>query len=250
VKTVGATARSAGMGKYRATDTRSFQVAARDTAGNIGAKTRRLVLVPKVKKLTLGDATARLTARGLKRGALSYSYSDSIASGHVIRGMISGLVAKGTAVGLRISRGGEPRTPTPLTPPPTYGGTPPPSIYTPPSLPTGTGAPPTYPPPTTAPSPTTPSPEANGSASPSPDPETVEPESFSPDDEEASGLRRLLGLSLLGGAFLAAGAMALRARRPRVKPSVQDDALVEPLLFWDQRLLQTVTSTVRRLTGR
>jgi hypothetical protein len=250
VKTVGATARSAGMGKYRATDTRSFRVAARDTAGNIGAKTRTLVLVPKVKKLTLAGATASLTARGLKRGALSYSYSDSIASGRVIRGMISGLVAKGTAVGLRISRGGEPRTPTPFTPPPTYGGTPPPSIYTPPSLPTGTGAPPTYPPPTTAPSPTTPSPEANGSASPSPDPETVEPESFSPDDEEASGLRRLLGLSLLGGAFLAAGAMALRARRPRVKPSVQNDAPVEPLLFWDQRLLQTVTSTVRRLTGR
>jgi hypothetical protein len=44
--------------------------------------------------------------------------------------------------------------------------------------------------------------------------------------------------------------MALRARRPRVKPAVQDDALVEPLLFWDQRLLQTVASTLRRFTGR
>jgi hypothetical protein len=250
VRTLGATARSADMGRYRAADARSFRVAARDTAGNVGAKTRPLVVVPKVRNLTLPNATARLTARGLKRGTLSYAYSDTIASGRVIRGMVSGLVFKGTAVGLRISRGGVPKAPVPTIPPP-YSGTssPPPSTYSPTGFPTGSGSPTTYPPQTAAPSPS-PDSEASGSPSPSPDPETVEPESFSPADEEASGLRRLLGLGLLGGAFLAAGAMALRARRPRVKPAVQDDALVEPLLFWDQRLLQTVTSTLRRFTGR
>ena len=251
VRTLGAAARSADMGKYRTSDARTFQVAARDTAGNIGAKTRKLVIVPAVKRLTLADATARIKARGLKRGALSFSYSDTIASGRVIRGMVSGLVGKGTAVGLRVSRGGEPRTPAPTTPPPTSFGSPPPSTYTPTGVPTGTGSPTITPPPTGTPSPSpTPSPDADASPLPSADPETVEPESFSADDEEVSGLRRLLGLGLLGGAFLAAGAMALRARPSRMRPPVQEDALVEPLLFWDQRLLQTVTSTVRRLTGR
>jgi hypothetical protein len=250
LKTLGALSRSANMGRYRASDGRTFQVAARDTAGNVGAKTRKLVVVPSVRNFTLADATARLKARGLKRGALSYSYSDSIASGRVIRGMVSGLVTKGTAVGLRISRGGQPRTPAPTTTPPSYSPppfSPPPSGYPTTGLPTGTGSPTASPTPAMTPSPI-PSSEASGSPTPSPDPETVEPESFSPAEEEASGLRRLLGLGLLGGAFVAAGAVALKARGHR-SPMPREDGMGE-LLFWDQRLARAVSSALRRLVSR
>jgi hypothetical protein len=59
-----------------------------------------------------------------------------------------------------------------------------------------------------------------------------------------------LGLALLGGAFLAAGGVALRARRPRLPRPVQSDGTVEPLLFWDDRLVHAVTTSVRRFTGR
>jgi hypothetical protein len=59
----------------------------------------------------------------------------------------------------------------------------------------------------------------------------------------------MLGFTLLGGAFAAAGAVALRARRPRI-PRYDESAGVEPLLFWDERLLHAVTRSVRRLTGR
>ena len=37
-------------------------MAARDTAGNVGKKTQALVLVPKVAKLTVSNARARLAA--------------------------------------------------------------------------------------------------------------------------------------------------------------------------------------------
>jgi hypothetical protein len=62
-------------------------------------------------------------------------------------------------------------------------------------------------------------------------------------------MRRLLGLFLLAGAFLAAGASALRARR-RLRPVRAEEASDESLRFWDERLLQTAASAVRRLAGR
>jgi hypothetical protein len=77
----------------------------------------------------------------------------------------------------------------------------------------------------------------------------VEPQSYTPADDGTSALRRLLGLALLGGAFAAAGAVALRARRPRVPRADELSPAVEPLLFWDQRLLKIVTSSLRRVTG-
>jgi hypothetical protein len=78
----------------------------------------------------------------------------------------------------------------------------------------------------------------------------VEPQSYTPADDGTSTLRRLLGFALLGGAFAAAGAMALRARTPRAPRADQLSPAVEPLLFWDQRLLKVVTSSIRRMTGR
>jgi hypothetical protein len=78
----------------------------------------------------------------------------------------------------------------------------------------------------------------------------VEPQSYTPGDDGASPLRRLLGFALLGGGFAAAGAVALRARKPRLPRAAEAPSAVEPLLFWDQRLLRAVTSSVRRVTGR
>jgi len=47
-----------------------------------------------------------------------------------------------------------------------------------------------------------------------------------------------------------AGAVALRARRPRLPRPAQGGGTVEPLLFWDDRLVHAVTTSVRRFTGR
>jgi hypothetical protein len=75
----------------------------------------------------------------------------------------------------------------------------------------------------------------------------VQPESFSPSDDSTSPFRRLFGLALLGGVFAAAGAFALRARKPRVPRGA---GTVEPLMFWDQRLMHAVSTALRRVTGR
>ena len=71
--------------------------------------------------------------------------------------------------------------------------------------------------------------------------------SFSPPGE-SSPLRRMLGLALLGGSFLAAGAAAVRAGRRR--PGTPSSNGLEPIVFWDERLLQAVRATIRRATGR
>jgi hypothetical protein len=258
VKTLGSSARSADMGRYKTSDARAFQVAARDAAGNVGPKTRGLVIVPRVTKLTLASARAKLTARGLRTGAVSYVYSTTVAAGLVVSAR-SGVVFKGSAVGLTVARGPAARIAS-TTPPPTTGGT---TGYTgygfPPSGTTSGG--------TTSGgttsgvgNPTTPttsggaggedslSPAAGSDASESPG--EVEPQSYTPGDDGASPLRRLLGFALLGGAFAAAGAVALRARGPRLPRTAETTSAVEPLLFWDQRLLRAVTSSVRRVTGR
>jgi PASTA domain-containing protein/Big-like domain-containing protein len=241
VKTLPGSARTANMSKYKTSDTRSFQVAARDAAGNVGAKSLALVLVPNVKNLTLSQAKARITARGLKSGSVRYTYSTGIPSGRVIGTGRSGLVPKGTAVSLKVSRGVFRSVSSPLPPETSgFGGTP--------SSPPSTS-------PSGSPTSGTPSPSGTeGSPPPAPD-ETpdvagVQPQSFSPAaDESASGLRRLLGLLLVGGAFLAAGAVALRARRGRLAAPAAV-AGEEPLLFWDQRLAQALAGSMRRLTNR
>jgi hypothetical protein len=261
VKTLGGFTRSADLGRFKTSDSRSFQVAARDAAGNVGAKTRSLVIVPAVKKLTLAKAQARLTARGLRSGALRFVYSSTIAAGRVVSAP-TGVRFKGSAVALTVSKGPVGSSYTP--PPPTtssgggttgYGG----------YGSSGTGS-------TTGGSfagttsggtsgggstPTSTTTGAPGGGSVTPTSGTggsetiggVEPQSFTPGDDNASGFRRLLGFTLFGGAFLAAGAVALRARRPRF-PRSDESSAVEPLLFWDQRLLHAVTASVRRVTGR
>jgi hypothetical protein len=247
VKTLPSSARSADMGTYRTSDTRSFQVAARDAAGNVGAKTVALVVVPSVKKLTLAQADARLTARGLKRGSISYAFSTSIPSGRVISAGRAGLVPKGTAVSLKISRGVFRSAFSPVPPATGSGPSGTPYYYSPsPSSSGSTSGAPTG----GAPSPSGTQISPPSLATETPGPDGVEPESFIPGtDESASGLRRLLGLVLLGGAFLAAGAVALRARGRRLAPPAAI-AGEEPLLFWDQRLAHAVTGGMRRLTNR
>jgi PASTA domain len=250
VRTLAASARSVDMGRFKTSDSRYLQVAARDAADNIGPKTRALVIVPALAKLTIAQARSRLTARGLRTGTLRYAYSSSIRAGLVISARSGVVVFKGTAVGLTVSRGPAPRTETfPFSgagggstdsggtsyPSSTYGG----GTSTPSSSSGGTiGGTPLYP--------------ATGSegSDSSPGSGGVEPESFTPSDDDGSPLRRLLGLTLLGGAFLAAGAVALRARRPRLPRGTAGPGGVEPLLFWDQRLFHAVSQSVRRVMGR
>jgi hypothetical protein len=160
----------------------------------------------------------------------------------------SGVALKGTAIGLTVSRGPAGRSTS--NPAPTTGG----------GFSSGSGGP-TYPsynggapsaPPvsggTTGGTPLTPATGSDGSEASGGSGE-VQPESFSPNDDSTSPLRRLLGLALLGGAFVAAGAIALRARKPRL-PRGSRAGRVEPLMFWDQRLMHAVSTSVRRVTGR
>ena len=95
------------MGKFSLRDARTFQVAARDTAGNIGVRTNALVIVPKLARLTLAKAKSALGNRGLKVGKISRAFS-SLAKGKVISAGKRGVVSQGTAVPLKISKG--PRT--------------------------------------------------------------------------------------------------------------------------------------------
>jgi hypothetical protein len=261
VKAVGGSARSVDLGRFKSTDGRAFQVAARDAAGNVGPKTRALVIVPHVAGLSLASAQAKLTGRGLRTGAVSYVYSTTVAAGLVVSAR-SGVVFKGSSVGLTVSRGPAARSGS-TTPPPTGGGT---SGYNgsgfPPSGTTSGGTTPggTTSGGTIGGTPTTPStsgmPGGEDSLSPaarsggSEKAGEVEPQSYTPADDGTSTLRRLLGLALLGGAFAAAGAVALSARRPRVSRADELSPAVEPLLFWDQRLLKIVTSSLRRVTSR
>src|SRR4029450_3097711 len=83
-QTVPASQLSADLGAFSQRDTRSFQVAARDAAGNVSGKTFALVVVPKVAKLTLAKAKTALSKRGLKTGTISYVFSSSVPKGSVV----------------------------------------------------------------------------------------------------------------------------------------------------------------------
>src|SRR6266545_4411582 len=250
VRTLGASARSVDMGPFKSSDSRSFQVAARDSAGNVGAKTRTLVIVPSLANLLVSKAETRLAGRGLRAGAVSFAYSATIAAGRVISAR-TGVAFKGAAIGLTVSRGPSGRYSSAI-PTGTSGGTGSGGTYY------GGGGYGGTPTPSASPSGSGPLHTGSGDGSPAPsesgDPSgvgEVEPQSYTPaDDDTTSPLRRLLGLALLGGAFVTAGAVALRARRPRLPRPVHGGGTVEPLLFWDDRLVHAVTTSLRRFTGR
>ena len=79
-QTVSGSTLTVDMGAFSLRDRRSFQLAARDAAGNVSGKTVALVVVPKVAKLPLAKAKSALTKRGLKAGEISYVFS-SLAEG-------------------------------------------------------------------------------------------------------------------------------------------------------------------------
>ena len=92
------------MGAFSQRDARTFQVAARDAAGNASTKSVALVVVPKVTKLSLAKARAALEKRGLKSGKITYVRS-SLPKGSVISAGKSGLVRRGSAIPLKVSKG-------------------------------------------------------------------------------------------------------------------------------------------------
>jgi hypothetical protein len=262
VKTLPGSARSVRMGRFKRSDARAFRVAARDAAGNVGSKTRALVIIPRLARLTVAQAQARLKQHGLRVGAVKYASSTTVRAGLVIHAR-SGVAQKGSVIRLVVSDGhvdqGNPR--------PTTGGHDGTSGYTggytggyQPGTGFGTpvgGSGNDGEPPTPTPTPTQPSfPPADGDDNPVPttgsgetESGDVVPQSFSADDESSSSHRRLLGLLLLFLAFSAALTMAIRAgwlRRRRY----QDSTAVEPLVFWDQRLLHAVNRALRRVSGR
>jgi hypothetical protein len=255
VKTLGGSARSVGMGRFKTSDARVFQVAARDAVGHVGPKTHGLVIVPGLAHLTVADAKGRLTDRGLRVGKVTYRYSKTIASGLVIRAG-SVIALRNATVPLKVSRGRAPGRPSPSSgegddPPDTpsyyYNPTPGSGIPTPGVIvPGGEASPP-------APVPTAAGPEGDDGSGDdtgtgeSAEPDEVVPSSFSPSDD-STPLRRGLGLALLGGAFLAAGGAAVSAARPRTRG--RSSSTLEPLVFWDERLLNAMSQTLRRLTGR
>jgi hypothetical protein len=105
VTTVGGSSLSAPMGPFRLTDTRTFQVAAVDGAGNVGARSIRLKIVPKLTKLTLAAAKKALTKRGFKVGKVTSKASPKILKGRVIAATAKGLRPAGSKIGLIVSKG-------------------------------------------------------------------------------------------------------------------------------------------------
>jgi hypothetical protein len=241
IKTLAATARSVGLGRFKTTDARKFQLRAYDAAGNASKLTYKLAIVPAVKNLTLIDARSRLVNRGFKAGAVKRAYSSAISYGRVISAGKSGLVRTGTGVSLTVSLGSANRpsasgTGTSTGSAGTGGTSGPTSGFTP------------QPPPTPSSSTGDATQPPAGSANGSGDGEiitTFEPTSVSDD----YGLRNALGLALLGAAFLVAFGALWRSRR-RHQEGAASFGAVEPVLFWDTRLLQLATSTARRLAGR
>jgi PASTA domain len=240
VKTLDASKRSVDMGRFKTSDARRFQVAAQDAAGNVSAKTVALVVVPNVAKLSLAKAKTALSKRGLKAGKVSYVYS-SIPKGSVVSAGKSGLVARGTAVPLRVSKG-------PLGSRATLYSSPPyePPAYQPPAYQPPVSTPPASPGAVDSPPPT--DPPLNGGEAADPEAESgvgaAEPESFN--QAEVSNPRRTAGFVLLPVLFLGAGAMALRARRRLIAPVTRAENFDGPILFWDERFLRGAAALFRR----
>ena len=235
LKTVAGSVRSTAMGTFKPADTRSFQVAAVDEAGNVSGKSYALRAVPKVTKLTLAAAKKALTKRGFKVGKVTYRRS-AIPKGKAIGAGATGLRRVGTKIPLAISKG-RASSRRPVT-----GAT----AAVPPAAPPLSPAPatPVVPPPAATP-PAAPAPEGEGEAEGS----GGGPFSLPFDRVRATSLgelRRELGFGLLVAAFSVGFAALLRARRPLGQ--VADGADQE--LLWDARLVRSVGRLLRRLTGR
>jgi hypothetical protein len=72
----------------------------------VSGKTFALVVIPKVAKLSLAKAKTALSKHGLKTGKISYVFSTSVPKGSVVSAGKSGLVTRGSAVPLTVSKGG------------------------------------------------------------------------------------------------------------------------------------------------
>jgi hypothetical protein len=242
VKTVGGSARSAPMGRFKLTDKRAFQVAAVDDAGNVGPLSSSLKVVPKLAKLTLASAKKALTKRGFKAGKLTYKASAKVPKGKVITGA-TGLRPAGSKIALTVSKGKAParRPTTPTTTPTVPPTTPPAPPAAPPTVPTATPPPPsgTPAPPVTAP--TTPAPTTTVQESAEPEHGRMIP-FVGPRVDSISDLRQELGFGILAAAFSIAVAAGLRARGPRPSTVASDP---DQMLLWDQRLLQAIRRFLR-----
>ena len=240
VKTVDGAARTAAMGVFKPIDKRGFQVAAVDEAGNAGAKTKVLKIVPKLAKLKMTAAMKALKTRGFKVGRISYKASKAVPKGKVIKGSVGGLQPAGAKIGLVVSKG-KPKArrasvPTPpvspgtTTPPTTF----PPSSFVPPSGPVAVVPPPASPP---APTPAATDESSVSSGIPS---LTRAPAQTSAGIKE---LRQELGFGLLVAAFSVAVGSGLRARRSNLGSGDQPS----DELFWDARLLRSLGRALRRV---
>ena len=238
VKTVDGSQRSVGMGKFKLTDKRSFQVAAVDAAGNVGPKSGALKVVPKVAKLTLAAAKSALKKRGFKVGKVTYRTS-SVPKGKVIKGGVSGLRPAGSKVGAERLQGQgrllppghddasavtprrrppRPRAPRRLPPRRRRRRRPAPTVT------------PSAPPATTA--------EESHRAEARPRPPLRRPADHRP-VRPAPGAR----LRPPRGRLLDRGRR--RPPRPAAPPHRSRRAIRDQLLLWDQRILQSIRSFLR-----
>ena len=242
VKTVGASARSAPIGTLRTSDARGFQIAAVDEAGNVGAKSVTLKMIPQVEGLELISAESALTRRGFEVGKVSYRRSSEVAAGKVTAAGASGLREKGTKISLVVSMGAAISPPTGDSDSAAgTGGTfdtvpPAPGPYTyPASTPTdpASGVAPETPP--------------SGSPAQAGERDPVQPHQRA--SEEPSDLRRFLGYALLLALAVGLGAV-LHVHRARATAAAAVVAGTEPIVLWDVRLVRLVTDTVRRLARR
>jgi hypothetical protein len=249
IRTLASAARSVDLGRFRTTDSRRFRMRAYDAAGNRSRLTYKVAIVPAVRNLMLSDAKTRIANRGFDVGSISRAYSSTVGAGRVISTPRSGVFRTGTRIPLKVSLGSSNRTSTSggsgttgttgtgsTTGTPGSNGyvpQPPPAPYNP------AGGTPQPPAPAPAPTDGTPGGSEGGIV-------TTAGGLSQPED---SWLRRALGLALLFGAFLAA-AVALARSRNRQREQVASVPQIEPVLFWDTRLLHLATSAVRRLAGR
>ena len=223
------------MGKLKLTDKRAYQVAAVDEAGNVGPKTVALKVVPKVAKLTLAAAKNGAEEPRLQgRQAHATRPPRAVAKGKVIAGAVSGLKPAGTKIGLTVSKGTSasrrPATPAVPTVPPT-----------PPSGPDHGHLRPA-------------DAERHARADdPAPTPTATDEESLEPKRGRVlpfvgaravglSSLRQELGFGLLAAAFSIAVVAILRARRPFPAVRSSDG---DPMLLWDQRILDAIRRFLR-----
>ncbi|MDQ2982974.1 MAG: Ig-like domain-containing protein, partial [Actinomycetota bacterium] len=95
---------SAGMGAFKASDTRVFTLSESDASGNESAQTKRLRALPDVNGKTEDDARKALQARGFRVGTITRR-AASAPAGTVLGDSSVRLAEEGTAVALAISTG-------------------------------------------------------------------------------------------------------------------------------------------------